>query len=266
SGTSGGFFSDAGNQVIRPDGSMRYTQLVTAQSSAILDDVVLLPEDSFSPQRRYYSIGLGTPPTGPIVDADADPFQPLFQTSPTPTTIPIPKTDAYLIQLQPLADPATENYQDNPVFTPILKGDPPLHPIVQGADPLLDDRAEFNDRMTFALGEFALSQTDDQQPQFDIRRSDQDRKVTKDPVLLGFEKEQLNPQVTFAEGLNAVDAPDFIPQSFNPLPRFRDLDTLRRAAATTLLADQLKGYARRTGQTRFVVDGKIVDISGYRGP
>ena len=49
-------------------------------------------------------------------------------------------------------------------------------------------------------------------------------------------------------------------------PTFRKLGFLRKAAVTTLMADQLRGYARRTGQTRFVVDGKILDITGYKGP
>ena len=34
---------------------------------------------------------------------------------------------------------------------------------------------------------------------------------------------------------------------------------------TTLLADQLSGYAPRTGQTRFTFDGRtVIDITGYR--
>ena len=46
--------------------------------------------------------------------------------------------------------------------------------------------------------------------------------------------------------------------------RFSNLNTARRAAVTTVLADQLHDYAQRTGQTRFVIDGRIIDISGYR--
>ena len=49
-------------------------------------------------------------------------------------------------------------------------------------------------------------------------------------------------------------------------PTYRQLGFLRKAAVTTLMARELAGFARRTGQTRFVVDGKILDITGYRGP
>jgi len=56
------------------------------------------------------------------------------------------------------------------------------------------------------------------------------------------------------------------PDVLSNRPAFRKLGFLRKAAVTTLMADQLRGYARRTGQTRFVVDGKILDITGYRGP
>ena len=47
-------------------------------------------------------------------------------------------------------------------------------------------------------------------------------------------------------------------------PTYSNSNTLRKAAFTTLTAQQLSGFSRRTGQTRFVVEGKIVDISGYR--
>ncbi len=47
---------------------------------------------------------------------------------------------------------------------------------------------------------------------------------------------------------------------------------MRRAALTTVVADTLKDYSNRTGQTRFVITDtingspvqKIIDISGYR--
>ena len=43
------------------------------------------------------------------------------------------------------------------------------------------------------------------------------------------------------------------------------LDQVRAAAATTLMAEKLFDFSKRTGQTRFLVDGnKIIDISGYR--
>ncbi|MCA1684812.1 MAG: hypothetical protein LC745_02265, partial [Planctomycetia bacterium] len=82
-----------------------------------------------------------------------------------------------------------------------------------------------------------------------------------------------NPDVNFAR----ISDPKFFPEVpfvlapaagsavTNP-PTYGGLDLLRKAAFTTLLADALHGYARRTGQTRFVVDNRIVDITGYRPP
>jgi hypothetical protein len=55
------------------------------------------------------------------------------------------------------------------------------------------------------------------------------------------------------------------PNALNNIPRYATSDNLRRAAFTTLTAEKLSGYANRTGQTRFVIDGKIVDITGYHG-
>ena len=57
-----------------------------------------------------------------------------------------------------------------------------------------------------------------------------------------------------------------VPVSLLGAPTVRRLDTIRRAALTTLLADRLRDYSRRTGQTRFVLGGQIVDISGYGRP
>src|SRR5262249_26367295 len=49
-------------------------------------------------------------------------------------------------------------------------------------------------------------------------------------------------------------------------PTYGSLDLLRKAATTTLLADSLSAYSRRTGQTRFVIDHRVIDITGYKPP
>lgn len=41
-------------------------------------------------------------------------------------------------------------------------------------------------------------------------------------------------------------------------------DRIRKAAIQTLMADQLQEFSQRTGQTRFVLDGQLIDISGYQ--
>jgi hypothetical protein len=49
-----------------------------------------------------------------------------------------------------------------------------------------------------------------------------------------------------------------------PLPTYGGLNLIEKAGFTTLMANSLYAYSRRTGQTRFVVDHRVVDISGYR--
>src|SRR5690606_8983542 len=84
-----------------------------------------------------------------------------------------------------------------------------------------------------------------------------------------------NPDVTFTNQpdprffpeLATVKVPAVGPnvQTLNQQPAYSKLDQLRRAGVTTLLADRLTDYARRTGQTRFTFDGQtVVDITGYR--
>jgi hypothetical protein len=247
--------------------------LVTAQSSYTLSNVHLRPKDGFPTMREYWSIGVGSPPTSQV----STDF--LTGTNPTPTTLRIPHSDAYLVRLDQygITDPVNPAAASNQVGIAGLLGQSPTSPSILGANPLQDERAQFNDRATFALGEFALQTNDNnkQNPQIDIRRSDQDRQIIKDPgnndaldlvtpnADVHFE-DVADP--TFFPELPTVKAPR--PDSDgvvvrNP-PRFGRLDRLRKAATTTLLADQLSGYARRTGQTRFVIDGKVIDISGYR--
>ena len=136
---------------------------------------------------------------------------------------------------------------------------------------------------------------DGSRPQLVVRRSDQDRRIEKDSG-----GNDANDKVTVNTDIVAfqdVADPLFFPT--NPLvkaplpnedlngngildggedlngngtletvltnrPSFGNLNFLRKAAATTLMADQLFEYSNRSGQTRFVVDGKILDISGYK--
>ena len=63
-----------------------------------------------------------------------------------------------------------------------LLGATPAAPRIVGAVPLTDPRAVFNDRATFALGEFSLGRQG-AHPQIDIRRSDQDRQIIKSPTM-----------------------------------------------------------------------------------
>jgi hypothetical protein len=247
--------------------------LVTAQTSYTLTSVRLRPNDGFPATREYWSIGQGASPTSQV----STDF--ITGTNAVPTTIRIPRSNAYLVRLDQygITDPVDPAAASNTVGIAGLLGQTPAAPSILGAEPLRDDRARFNDRATFALGEFALQRNDSnpQTPQLDIRRSDQDRQIIKDPTNNdALDQVTPNPDVhfedvadpTFFPELPTVKAPrpdaDGVVVS-NP-PRFSRLDRVRRAAVTTLLADQLSGYARRTGQTRFVIDGKVIDISGYR--
>ena len=82
-----------------------------------------------------------------------------------------------------------------------------------------------------------------------------------------------NPQI-FPRYANVPD-PKFFPEfpngvkvpqqgGFQPAPTLAQLDLLRKAAVTTLLADKLLDFSHRTGQTLFVVDGQIINTAGYR--
>src|SRR5262249_33702995 len=124
------------------------------------------------------------------------------------------------------------------------------------------------------------------------RRSDQDRSIIKDPGGNDDRDTVIrNPDVTLVNADGHLDAngnpvkPDNkffpeipvpngvkVPDTIDPLankPSFGGLsnsspDVLRKAAFTTLMANRLFDASTRTGQTRFVLDGKIVDITGFR--
>lgn len=214
---------------------------------------------------KFYSIGTGAAPSGQVFTNF------LTGTGATPTVIDIPGFNAHLVQLDQYAipDPA-QGALDSTIGLTGLVGANPTGPTVVGDTPLVDERAQFNSGATFALGEFLVTSDGSNGITFTIRRSDQDRLIVKDPG--GNDADDLvqpNTDVTFVDDAD----PRFLPQSptvkvpesvANTGVGVQELNFMRRAAFTTLVADQLQDYSRRTGQTRFVVDGKIIDISGYQ--
>jgi hypothetical protein len=272
SGLSGGASSDAQQDSFNRSfpGNIN---LVSAQSKYELFNVHLRPSDKFPSAESYWSIGLGKPPTSQV----ATDFR--TASSPFPRTLVIPHFDAYLVNLSQYGVPnlamsdAAKNQTSALGFSGLV-GATPAAPRISGATPLTDNRAVFNNRATFALGEFATMTTSNGKhefPLFFVRRSDQDRQIIKSPT--GNDNLDIvhpNPQVTFTKFVDNKFFPELpfvqIPASnnpFQPLPNYGSLDLIRRAAFTTLMADSLFNYSRRTGQTRFVVDNRIVDISGY---
>jgi hypothetical protein len=244
---------------------------VTSETVHSLTDVSVVFSDGFPLFRQFWSIGVGTPPTSQVTTGINT------GTGVTPETVVIPQFDAYVVRLNQygLTDPASAAAAgDSSVSISGLVGANPQNPNIQGATPLTDERAEINNGLTFALGELAVD-LNGTTPQLVVRRSDQDRMIVKDPG-----GNDANDQVTVNTQVTSfVDEADPLFFPSNPTvkvpgrsadlltnrPSFRTLDPLRKAAATTLMADQLFEYSRRTGQTRFVVDGKILDISGYKG-
>lgn len=244
---------------------------VTSETVHSLTDVNVVFSDGFPLFRQFWSIGIGTPPTSQVTTGINT------GTSPTPDAVAIPQFDAYIVRLDQygLTDPASAAAAgDTSVSISGLVGADPQNPNIQGATALIDERAEINDRLTFALGELAVD-LNGTTPQLVVRRSDQDRLIVKDPGGNDVNDQvTVNSQVTefldeadplFFPANATVKVPGRGPDLLTNRPSFRTLDPLRKAAATTLMADQLFEYARRTGQTRFVVDGKILDISGYQG-
>jgi hypothetical protein len=267
-GVSGGLFSDA-QQDSRNLAFPGNIHLITAQSTYTLKDVRLRPSDMFPAIREYWSIGLGAPATQQVVTT--------FQTGSNliPQTLRIPKFDAYLVQLSQFGIPDPASNPTSQAGIAGLLGPVPVAPQVRGAVPLTDPRAHFNNRATFALGELALDRSTTGStinPVLDIRRSDQDRQIIKAPNG-NDNNDKITPNPDVKVFLNVPD-PKFFPElasvkvpakdSIRPLPTYRSLDLLRKAAVTTLLADALSGYVKRTGQTRFVVDRQVIDITGYR--
>jgi len=280
-GSSGGDFSDAQQDSRTTATVMRNGQVlplagnihvVAAQSAYTLRDVRLNIRDKFPIEREYWSIGVGPTPKSQVITT--------FRTGSNivPDTLRIPRSDAYLVKF-PLSnygirDPAQGGVGIDVAGISGLTGAVPIAPQVQGATPLLDSRAIFNDRATFALGEFALQRSANDKPRIDIRRGDQDRQIIKSSTG----NDQLD-IVTLNEQVRFEAAPDFKffpelpavskPAGINPVtnkPIYRDLSPLRKAAATTLLADSLSDFSKRTGRTRYVLGGRVVDISGYRPP
>ena len=277
-GSSGAAFSDAQqdsltNATIPYQGAQLplagNIHLITAQDRYTLGDVHLRPGDLFPIQREYWSIGRGASPITQVVTT--------FRTGsdPVPQTLRIPRFDAYLVRFPQsnygIQDPANPKRGDVTGISGLV-GAVPVAPQVRGATPLLDSRAVFNNRATFALGEFALQRSSTNKPQIDIRRSDQDRQIIKSPDGNdNKDKVTLNPQVQFVTVRDAKFFPELPkvsrPALVNPVsgkPSYASLDPIQRAGATTLLADKLSDYSQRTGRTRFVLGGRVVDISGYR--
>jgi hypothetical protein len=281
--SSGGLFADAGQQTAQgkvTPGNPTFAagsafagsiHLVTAEQQYSMNNVQLnATERAKVGAMNYYSIGTGAAPTGQVVtDAQTG-------TSPTPTTMSVTRFDAHVVKLDQygVPDPATDSagLSSNIGITG-LAGAEPTGPAVVGTAPLVDERANFNRNATFALGEFRVSVGADGTPTFSVRRSDQDRLIVKD--LNGNDAEDLvtpNTDVTFEDTVDAR----FLPQSptvKTPVAdaalnsrgtTYSELNFMRRSAFTNVVADTLQDYSRRTGQTRFVVDGKIVDISGYQ--
>src|SRR5262249_49455703 len=154
----------------------------------------------------YWAIGVGTPPTGQV----STDFR--TGTNPVPATVRIPHSDAYLVRLDQfgIPDPAVTNSllpSANTVGIFGLLGKPPISPQIRGASPLLDNRAAFNDRATFALGELAL-ENQGNRPVLDIRRSDQDRQIIKSPRGDDFDQVTPNPTVNFTKVRDAKFFPD----------------------------------------------------------
>jgi len=245
---------------------------VTGQTRYTLFDVDLDLADGFPISTQFWSIGTGTQPTGQVTTAIGT------GTGVTPDVIAIPQFDAYVIRLDQygIVDPASDAAEGNQsVAISGLLGLDPSNPLIQGlATPLADERSLFNDLMTFSVGELTISRDGDN-PEFSVRRSDQDRLIVKDSGgNANNDQVEKNPDVTFEDVADplffpsnpTVKVPTRGPDSMSGRPNYRQLSFLRKAAVTTLMARELAGFARRTGQTRFVVDGKILDITGYRGP
>lgn len=279
--SSGGLASDANQQTFQ--GQLKGTDpptpfpgqvhLVTAETKNSFPNIQLnAAEQAALGANSYYSIGVGAPPTGQVV-TDAN-----TASNPTPTAIGVAQFDAHVVKLDQYGavDSALDPngaLNSNAGITGLV-GVPPTGPTIVGTAPLVDTRAAINQNATFALGEFRVS-VDSTTGAFSLaaRSSDQDRTIIKDAN--GNDANDIvatNPDVQFTD----VTDPRFLPQASsvkvpvanhalnNRATSYSDLSTLRRAAFTTVMADSLKDYATRTGQTRFVVNGQIVDISGYK--
>lgn len=283
--SSGGLFADANQQTFQGQvvaGDPRFAagspfpgaiHLVTAENNVQMTDVALTSaERGAIGAQNFYSIGTGPAPAGQVI---TDAFT---ASNATPKTLVLPQFDAHTVKLEQYGVPDASNPASGGLSSNIgitgLVGATPSGPAIIGTAPLVDERARINGNATFALGEFRVSTDAGGGIAFGIRRSDQDRKIVKDS-----NGNDANDQVTTNADVTYVDAVDgrFLPNSptvKRPISdgsaltgqslKYSELTPVRKAALTTIMADTLKDYSNRTGQTRFVVDGKIVDISGYK--
>ena len=283
--SSGGLFADANQQTFQGQvvaGDPRYAvgspfpgaiHLVTAENKVQMNNVTLnAAERSSIGMENFYSIGTGQAPSGQVV---TDAFT---ASNATPKTLTVPQFNAHTVKLEQYGIPEASNPANGGLSSNIgitgLVGETPSGPAIVGTAPLVDKRAKMNENATFALGEFRVSTDANGGIAFGIRRSDQDRLIVKD--LNG---NDANDQVTTNTDVNYETAVDgrFLPNSptvNRPISdrtalttrglKYSELSPVRKAALTTIMADTLKDYSNRTGQTRFVLDGKIVDISGYK--
>ncbi len=283
--SSGGLFADANQQTFQGQvtaGDPRFAtgsafpgaiHLVTAENNVQLNNVTLnSAERTTIGSNNYYSVGVGQAPTSQVV---TDAFT---ASNPTPTTLTVPQFNAHTVKLDQYGVPDASNPASGGLDSNIgitgLVGATPSGPAIIGTAPLVDERAKLNGNATFALGEFRVATDSNGGITFGIRRSDQDRLIVKDAN--GNDANDLvttNIDVNFVDAVDARFAPN-APSVKRPVSdrtaltgqslRYSELSPVRKAALTTIMADTLKDYSNRTGQTRFVVDGKIVDISGYR--
>lgn len=293
--SSGGLFADANQQTFQGQvvdffpgqpvtpGDPRYPagstfpgaiHLVTAENNVTLKNVTLnSTERAAIGSQNFYSVGIGQAPMSQVV---TDAFT--ASNSP-PKTLEIPQFNAHTVKLEQYGIPEASNPQNGGLNSNIgitgLVGQTPSGPVIIGTAPLVDERAKLNGNATFALGEFRVSTDANGGIAFGIRRSDQDRLIVKDA-----NGNDANDQVKTNTDVNYVDAVDarFLPNAPSvkrPISDktaltgqsliYSELSPVRKAALTTIMADTLKDYSNRTGQTRFVIDGnKIIDISGYK--
>lgn len=242
------------------------TSVSTVQTEYNLQGVSLNPNDNFASNpdtlvttagNAYWSISLGAAPTQQV-SAGANGFYPAAnpqsatQSDPVPVTLTIPHFNASVVQMhfqnvqfdwtgtQPVVD-AAQGFDPTistsgavastgtapTVPNPAFPTLPPGQPIVTNATPVPDNQGARAPTANFGFGDIRLRRVGNL-AFFSVRRSD------------------VNTSVPGA------------------VPTYGSLDLLHKAAVTTVLADQLYSVSQRTGATRFVIDGQIIDITGYR--